>query len=116
MPINENLAKAIQQYKLERDLSISELAEDLGVGRTILEIYLNGTGNPRADTLDLLSERSGIPLAELVAGPPGVWEQASVSAHAARIFSSLPAERRERCVTLFLELVRLMTPPDDSET
>ena len=57
MSINKNLAKTIQRYKLDRDLSISELAEELGVARSILESYLNGTGNPRADTLELLSEK-----------------------------------------------------------
>ncbi len=113
MPINENLAKTIQQYKLDRELSISELAEELGVARSILENYLNGTGNPRADTLELLSEKSGIPLAELVSGPPSGLEQARIVVHAARELALLPPERRERGIALFIELIRVMAPPNE---
>lgn len=105
MPINENLAKTIQRYKLDRDLSLSELAKEFGVARSILESYLNGTGNPRADTLELLSEKSGIPLTELVSGPPSGLEQARIALYAAREFALLSPERRERAITLFLALV-----------
>lgn len=107
MPINENLAKTIQQYKLARDLSISELAEELGIARSVLESYLNGTGNPRADTLELLSKRSGIPLAELVSGSPAGLEQARIATYAAREFATLTPDKREKGVRLLLELAKL---------
>ena len=112
MPINENLAKSIQRYKLERDLSIAELAEELGVAKSILESYLRGTGNPRADTLELLSERSGIPLSALVTGLPSGGAAASAAAPTAKLFGSLAEDRRERCVELFVEMVRLMSPAE----
>ena len=114
MSINKNLAKTIQRYKLDRDLSISELAEELGVARSILESYLNGTGNPRADTLELLSEKSGIPLSEFVSGPPSGLEQAHIAVCAAREFASLPPERRELCISHFIELLHLMAQPDEN--
>lgn len=109
MPIHENLSKRIQQYKLERDLSVSELAEELGIARSVLESYLNGTGNPRADTLEMLSKKSGIPLSELVTGRPSGWDQAKTVISAAKEFGTLPPELQERGISLFLALVELFS-------
>ena len=112
MPISENVAQALQRYKTARDLSISELSDELGIAKFIAVSYLNGTGNPRADTLDLLARKLNIPLTEIVSGPRPGREQAETIVRAANLFSGLSPERQERGVQLFLELTALFSEED----
>ena len=49
MGISKNLADSIRRYKLERDLSVAELAEELHLAVSTTQEYLNGNCNPRAD-------------------------------------------------------------------
>lgn len=106
MGISRNLAESIRRYKLERQLTTVELAEELHLAVSTTQEYLNGSGNPRADTLELLAGRMGLPVAELVTGSPG-WEEAGSVIHAARALSVLPPEKREKGARLLLELAGL---------
>lgn len=114
MLINKNLAKAMRRYKEERCLSIMELSEELGITKSMTELYISGNGNPRSDTLELLAERMDVPLVELVAGLSPGTEQAKAIAHAAKEIRSLPAEQREEAVQLFLRLADLFSREDDT--
>ena len=76
MSISKNLAKVLMQYKQEYGLSFEELAQKLNLPKSSTVNYCNGTGNPRADTLELLAERCGMPVTTMVSGQPPGWEQA----------------------------------------
>ena len=99
MPISENITDFIKRYKRAHHLSVAELSEELGIAKSALAGYLSGTCNPRTDTLELLAEKRGVSVAEIISAHPRDWERA------ARLFSSLPPERRDRAIHLFLDLI-----------
>lgn len=107
MSISKNLAKVLMQYKQEYGLSFEELAQKLNLPKSSTVNYCNGTGNPRADTLELLAERCGMPVTTMVSGQPPGWEQAETIVLAAKELGSLPPAARERAVELFLALAVL---------
>lgn len=109
MSISKNIAVILRRYKAAQDLSVSELADELGIAKSILEDYLHGKGNPRADTLDLLSRKLDVPLTEIVSGPIPGQEQAETVIRAVQAISGLDPERQKRAIQLFLELTALFS-------
>lgn len=107
MSIRENIARSIAQYKLSHRLSMEELSSKLCVAKSTLVQYLNGAGNPRADTLELLAEKCGISLIELISAQPPGWEAAEIIVLAARELTSLPPERQKQGIQLFLDIAAL---------
>lgn len=105
MPVNENITSFIRRYKEERQLSVAELSEELGIAKSAVANYLNGDCNPRADTMELLAEKCGVSVAEMISARPPEWGRAEMVERAARLFSDLPPERRDRAVHLFLSLI-----------
>ena len=69
MELNEKLTR----FRRERELSQTELAQNLGVTRQAVSGWERGTAAPSAEKLIALSRLYGIPLNELVNGaePPG---------------------------------------------
>ena len=112
MPISENVAEFIRRYKEKNDLSISDLTEELGIAKSAIVNYLNGDCNPRADTMDMIAEKCGVSPAEMISAQPPGWERAEIVERAARVFSGLPPEQRERAVPLFLTLVEIFAEGD----
>ena len=70
MKIRDNLAATIQTIMKEKGLSLEEASEELCISRTALQSYVKAHSNPRADTLELLAEKLGVSVAELVSGTP----------------------------------------------
>lgn len=112
MSIQKNLANALRRYKEARQLSFRDFADELGLPLSSIENYLNGTGNPRADTLELISQKANIPLIEIVSGPLPGQEQAETIVRAAKTLSDLSPERRERAVALFRALADVFAEED----
>lgn len=109
MPINENLSKLLRRIKAERQLSFEAFAAELSIPKSSLESYIKGTGNPRADTLEMLAAELNVPITEIVSDPSHGWEKAETIIRAARELSGLSPERRERGTQLFLELTALFS-------
>lgn len=117
MELGKVLAANIRQYKLDHALSIVELAEELHLAVSTTQEYLNGNGNPRGDTLELLAQRMGIPVAQLVSPPAGTLErvperppqqpQVRHMVRAARDLAALPPDKREQGLRLLQELTDL---------
>ena len=112
MGISKNLADSIRRDKLERDLSVAELAEELHLAVSTTQEYLNGNCNPRADTLELLAERMGMPVATLISSPPSGMEQAANMVQTAKALAVLPPDKREKGARLLLELAGLFAGED----
>ena len=112
MSINKNISDFIRRYKDEHQMSISEIAEELSITRSSVQLYLKGQGNPRADTLDLLAEKCGVSAAEIISAPAPGWERAETVERVARLFGDLPLEQRERIIPLFLALVDILAGGD----
>lgn len=108
MPISDNIADFIRRYKEEKRLSIAELSEELGIAKSATVDYLNGDGNPRADTIDMIAEKCGVSATEMISAQPPGWERTEIAERAARVFGDLPPEQRERAVPLFLALVDIL--------
>ena len=109
MLINKNLARHLQRVKVERRLSLAEFATELTIPISSLEAYISGTGNPRADTLEMLAEKLNIPITEIVSGPLPGQEKAETIIRAAKELSGLSQDRRERGMQLFQELTALFS-------
>ncbi len=112
MPISKNFSDFIRRYKEENHLSIAKLSDELDVTKSATVNYLNGDCNPRADTLDLLAEKCGVSVAEMISPQSPGWERAETLERAARLFSGLPPEQRDRAVSLFLSLVDILSEED----
>lgn len=108
MPINKNIAAFLRRYREEHHLSIAELSAELGIAKSATAAYLSGDSNPRADTVEMIAEKCGVPAAEIISAQSPEWERAEIVARAARICSGLPPERRKRAVSLFLALVDIL--------
>ena len=105
MPANKNISNFMKRYKQEHHLSVLALSELLGIAKSATVTYLTGACNPRLDTLEIIAEKCGVTVAEIVSAHPREWGQAERTERAARLFSSLPPERRDRAIHLFLDLI-----------
>lgn len=112
MPISENIAGFLRRYREEHHFSIAELSDELGIAKSAVVDYLSGEGNPRANTVDLIAEKCGVSATEVISARPPGWERAEIIGQAARVFSGLPPERRDRAVSLFLALVDILAEGD----
>ena len=68
MEISKNMADVLLKIKEERDLSLTEFAEQLGISRSALQEYTSGTGVPRLSTVVILAQKLGMEPADLLAG------------------------------------------------
>ena len=59
MAMCKNLADRLNAIRKERNLSITEFSEELGIARSSLQSLLNGTGNPRTDTIEYIANQLG---------------------------------------------------------
>ena len=109
MPISKNLAVFMNRYKEDHHLSIMEFAEELGIGKNTVVGCLKGSGNPQSDTIDIIAEKCGVSVAEIISAQPPGWERAEIAERAARVFGDLPAEQREQAIKLFLALVDILS-------
>lgn len=57
MSIVKNISLILRWYKETNSLSINEFAQELGIAVSSLQGYLNGTANPRIDTVELMSKK-----------------------------------------------------------
>lgn len=107
MSIKQNVARTIRRVKEERHISIEILAKELDITKSAVQAYLKGDSNPRADTLELLAEKCGVSMIELVFDPLPGGEQAETMVSAAQLLSGLPPEKREACVQHLLAIAAI---------
>lgn len=68
MDIHKNIAASMKAAMCERDMSLAEFSKELGIGKSSLQAYLNGTQSMRADTIEIVAKKLNITPAELVSG------------------------------------------------
>lgn len=107
MSITKSMSYALRKYKAANHLSMTALAAELGIAVSSLEGYMNGTANPRAETIEMITKKMNVSMIEMVSGPAPEWRRAETMVRAAKEISGLPADRRERGVELFLRFVAL---------
>ena len=62
MKIQQNIKHNLRLAMAEKNVSLTEFADELGIARSSLQRYLDGISNPRTDTLQLIAEKLNIPL------------------------------------------------------
>lgn len=68
LSIQENIAATLKAVMDKKNMTLEEAAQKFGVAKSSLQSYLKKSGNPRSDTLQILSENTGVCLAEMVSG------------------------------------------------
>lgn len=82
MSIQENIAATLKAVMDEKNMTLEEAAQKFGIAKSSLQSYLNKKANPRADTIQILSEKTGVCLAEMVSGQRGwIWEEIGRGLH-----------------------------------
>ncbi|NEB79323.1 helix-turn-helix domain-containing protein [Streptomyces sp. SID14478] len=77
MGLNDEVGRRLKLRRMERGLSLSELARRSGVGKGTLSELESGLRNPTLETLYALTTALGSPLSVVLDDPPrGVAEQA----------------------------------------
>lgn len=69
MKIQKNIAATLRAAMAEKDMTLVEFADEIGIARSSLQGYLKEHSNPRADTIELLSKKLNIPPTRLISGP-----------------------------------------------
>lgn len=110
MALTDNLANHLNQIRRRRGLSVAEFAEELGVSRSSLQSMLNGSGNPRTDTIEYIARRLETnPLILLSPEcPEGMYRAAEVFAGAICTAAQLPAEQKQLILTRLLEISEMI--------
>jgi transcriptional regulator with XRE-family HTH domain len=67
-PAAQALARSLKRRRLERAISLSELARRAGVSKATLSSLERGTGNPSVDTVWALAEALKVPFGDLFDG------------------------------------------------
>ena len=114
MSLQDNLAAVIRALMKQKDKSLSEFSEELGVSRNSLHAYSKGEGNPMLSTIEHIAERLGISPAALILGALDGGSQYEISQlllDTIQRVSELTEEKRLRFAELFLELVKLWDEP-----
>ena len=106
MTLTDNLAQQLNTIRRKRGLSVVEFAEMLGVSRSSLQSLLNGSGNPRTDTIEYIAQQLDTdPLALLSpCNPEPVSFTADVLASAICTVAKLPESQKEILQLRLLEI------------
>lgn len=106
MGIRQHISEYLNEYKRKNGLSVSALAAELGISCSTLQTYLNGTGNPRADTIEHMAKSIGVDPAALVCSSPdgATLHFITLMASYTQITSYLPPDKK----ALFGQLASLM--------
>lgn len=107
MSIIQNVSLTMRKHKELKNMSLSDLSNELSIPVSSLQCYLKGTSDLRATTIEMLAEKMEIPVMEMVSGPAPEWKRAETILRAAREFSDLSEEKQEQGIQLFLQLVAL---------
>ena len=112
MDIQRNIANFLGAYKRQRGLSAAEIAEELEISRSVLQDYLAGRCNPRADTIEHIAKKLNVSPAALVSGgliSPTEYDLIFVLLDTLDAFHGLSQDRQHEGIDLFIRLLRLLT-------
>ncbi len=109
MALQENLASVMRAYKQHHHQSLTEFADYLEISRSTLQEYINGTGNPRIDTLEHLATKLDLDPMILLSG---TFDQTQMKVafllmDLVEAISQLDSAKRKRFAELFLQLTQL---------
>ncbi|NBI63075.1 XRE family transcriptional regulator [Clostridiales bacterium] len=110
MLLRKNLTDAMNALRRSRSLSITAFSEEVGISRSSMQALLNGTGNPRMDTVEHVAARLCLDPAVLLSGSL-TRPQLDVAISLLRaldFFASFSDEEKEKFASLFLEMISMV--------
>ena len=114
MVIQENISAVMRALKQQRGVSSAVFSEELEISRSTLQEYLNGTGNPRVDTIEHLAGRLGIDPVVLVSGVfcPSQLQVALLLLHTLDVTARLEPTKQQRMGELLVEMLSFWQPDE----
>lgn len=111
MKIQNNIAATIKLAMAEKDSTLVDFAEEIGIARSSLQEYLKEGANPRADTIELIAEKLEMSPEELISGPASrIGRFSEVDEKASEISSLLQEIHRVfRYLGMLLSEMKTMT-------
>lgn len=109
MGLNENIAATIRAVMKQKNKSLVEFSEEVGISKTALYDYIRGRGNPSVATLEHIAENLGVSPASLMTGLLDM-DQREITLlllDTVKGVAELPEENRIRFAELFLEMIKL---------
>ncbi len=114
MLLRKNLTDTMNALRKSRGLSITAFAEEVGISRSSMQSLLNGTGNPRMDTVEHAAARLCLDPVVLLSGALSKPQlDAAISLlRALDFFASFSDEERDKFASLFLEMLSMVKDND----
>lgn len=109
MQLQKNLAISLGQIRAQKNKSVSDFSDQLGIARSSLQLLLQGRGNPRLDTVEYIAERLLVNPEVLLCGR-NAQEQVQALEYLLRTINpvgGLPEERHRQLAILLWELLSL---------
>ena len=111
MSLQKNLSNVMNAIRRSRDQSLTMFAKELDISRSSLQEILNGTGNPRMDTIEHIAKRLNMdPLILLSCSYSE--EQLEIAMPLLQItdsLSGLSEKKKHEFILLFQQLLHLVT-------
>ena len=112
MVLQKNLSAAMKVIRAARKQSITEFSEDLGIARSSLQDILNGTGNPRMDTVEYIADQLNVSPMALLSGSfqDEQLQTALLLVQTIDAVSKLSEDQLLEFGELFQKMILLLTP------
>lgn len=111
MVLQKNLSAAMRVIRASRNQSITEFSEDLGIARSSLQDILNGTGNPRMDTVEYIAQQLQVNPLTLLSGTfeDEQLQTVLLLVHTIDAVSRLPEDQRLEFAQLFQKMILMLS-------
>lgn len=115
MEIRNNMATVLKFMKKRNNLTLTELADELGISRSQLQVMLKGEANPRIDTVEQIANRLNIAPEVLVTADFNSDQVAlfDVILELLDAIAILPKKNRAPFVELFIKMAELLRDTDE---
>lgn len=116
MDAKKNMSQRVKAYRKSKYNSIEAFSEDLGIALNTVRKLERAHGNPTMDTMNLVADKLGITVSELLSPPASGQEQKqSIEKSLCEVtksFMALPDELQKEACEHFSRLVEILKTSD----
>lgn len=111
MVLHQNLSNAINTIFLERKQTLTNFARELDISRCCLHDILNGTANPRLDTVEHIAKNLNLDSQALISSSSTSNQLQFFSAllPADSVIQKLPDEKQVQFVSIITEMMNVIS-------